>query len=307
LARKIFVVMDYLVGKTMRTEMTKDLSPGDIVRVLEDLAAHGGNVQLRKEWEGIVVRIVWLGDAIISFERRHDVKDVQKVRKHNFSKLRVLDTEAKSKWERKVLMEDLYSAIKNKSLKKAFDVYQEMAKHKDLYLKDGTTDFVKKIWTDLADAEAERVKEKYREPLRRVKAKLKEPGQGRLMCLASSPEIGLDGVPVLSIAAWAIREIGFNNVAGDAKDQFHKLLMEPKAMTQEIKGWRIAWKGKLEFFMESVGDSAGPVTLYSLTGGPETQWERAYLQGEFTKVHNRRVIDVRCFDRLETFLDHLAL
>merc|ERR1712032_1230536 len=122
--------------------------------------------------------------------------------------------------------------------------------------------------------------------------------------LASAPEIGLDGMPVLTMAAWAVSAIGGSNIAGDAKDRFHKLLMDPAKMTQEIKGWRDAWKGKLEGLL-SVYCPDDALKLLSLQGGPETEWERQYLLNEFKTVHDQRNIEIVCHESLDELLAYL--
>merc|ERR1719188_550956 len=186
------------------------------------------------------------------------------------------DASMKDGIQKAKLMIDLKTAIKDHNIEVVHKTYQAMAKDKDFYSRGGTIAEVKQAWLDLADEELDRVKAKYKVTFRGVKAKLGTSGQFR--CMASSPEHGLDGTPVLAIAAWAVRATGGRNVAGDAKDQFHKMLMDKKHLDQEIQGWRIAWKGKLEAYMEcDEDDFSEPVTIYSIAGGPETQWERQYL------------------------------
>lgn len=108
---------------------------------------------------------------------------------------------------------------------------------------------------------------------------------------------------MLEIAAWATKEVGGKSVVGDARDQFHKLLMDARVMTKHIRGWRIAWQGKLQGSLPS--DTADPVTLYSLKGGEETEWERQYLLDEFKTVHSQRQVTVKCFVHLQEFIDYL--
>jgi len=174
---------------------------------------------------------------------------------------------------------------------------------KDLYQRNGMIHSAKKLWSELKEAVVMRIQDQYGAKL---KATRDRRGKDRFLCMASSPEIGLDGMPVLEIASWAVRALGGRNIAGDAHDRFHKLLMDPNVMLNEVKGWRQAWQGKLEGFLECDNDEMDiEVTLFSLKGGFETDWERAYLLDQVPKVHSKRKIKVVCFENLNELLCHL--
>lgn len=68
---------------------------------------------------------------------------------------------------------------------------------------------------------------------------------------------------------------GDRNLAGDAKDQFHLQVMSAGEMTKAIKGWRMAWKGKVctavDFAMQNNKDDI--IMLIAIEGGPECLWE----------------------------------
>merc|ERR1712241_711242 len=98
-------------------------------------------------------------------------------------------------------------------------------------------------------------------------------------------------------------------LAGDAVDRFHKILMDGDEMTKKRKGWRTAWKGKLEGYMATTFSSEHPFNteakLLAIDGGPETQWEQNYLEKTFPKVHGDQHYTLVKFPDLNHFLEYL--
>lgn len=128
------------------------------------------------------------------------------------------------------------------------------------------------------------------------------------LALASCPEVGLDGAPALAMASALVTAAGGINIAGDEHDRFHKLLMDPEVMDMVIRGWRIAWKGKLEALLSMscpANQEDKSVRIFSIKGGPETDWERNYLQNKLQEVHTREKIDVVCLENVDELICHL--
>lgn len=97
---------------------------------------------------------------------------------------------------------------------------------------------------------------------------------------ASGPEYDTNDEPVLLLASTFIEAAGFANVAGDAKDQFHQQVMTKDEMDVQLRGWRLAWKGKVAtgIDMTTKHYPGLAVELITIDGGPECQWEVQEIQ-----------------------------
>jgi len=116
--------------------------------------------------------------------------------------------------------------------------------------------------------------------------------------LASSPEYGLDGRPVLAMAKGFIEALGFKNCAGDAKDKFHTQVMSPEQMTKAIKGWRVAWVSKVHVHLKLMSEeSKDPIVVIAIAGGPECEYERGELRTTF--MNSFPMIHVKFVDSFE--------
>lgn len=105
--------------------------------------------------------------------------------------------------------------------------------------------------------------------------------------LVSSPEHALDGHSVLKKAIQVVTAFGGTNKAGDAKDWFHSMMMSEAEMTNNVKGWRIAWKSKVCAYLVDLRKffPTDDIVLLTIDGGPECQWELAELKGEIKKAY----------------------
>jgi len=122
--------------------------------------------------------------------------------------------------------------------------------------------------------------------------------------LVSAPEHTKEkDLEVLSHARAFIKEIGHDNLAGDAKDRFHTQVMDKARMTQELKTWREAWKGKVCEGVKQVKRfrPASEIVLLTIDGGPECQWELEELKTkiipQFTNIRLRQHTDFESFVR----------
>lgn len=199
----------------------------------------------------------------------------------------------------------LEDAIKTQELGQVYATYKEMADSECQaeFRIAGLLDKAKTEWHRLSEMWMNEVKGRLKDKL--TAARNGVPAYHHLV-LASSPEHGLDGTPELTIAAWAVRQIGGYNIAGDATDRFHKDLMDPAKMTEAIQGWRQAWQGKCETGLWILCPEVEDIlTVYSIPGGPETQWERRYLVEQFQTVHSDKRIEIKCLDSLEDLFTDL--
>jgi len=168
------------------------------------------------------------------------------------------------------------------ALKNAISEAQEATLHHSLYRacevkaqfirQEMTVDDEKFVADVIKDVELRRKK---------IKARL---GRNLQYILASSPEYDLAGRPVLWMAASYIRALGFENCAGDAKDRFHKQVVSPENMSKEIKGWRLAWQGKvIQSLKKNSKRKNNRIVVIALKGGPECEFERETLSDKFKK------------------------
>merc|ERR1712007_348208 len=74
-------------------------------------------------------------------------------------------------------------------------------------------------------------------------------------------------------------DVSFDIAAGAAKDEFHLKMMSEKEMSVDRKGWRTAWKGKVEAcFQALVRQSPKRIIIVTIAGGIECQWEVEFLK-----------------------------
>lgn len=119
--------------------------------------------------------------------------------------------------------------------------------------------------------------------------------------LLSAPEYDQDGQVVLAKAKMLVETCGGANIAGDAKDDFHKNIMTAQEMGK-LQGWRTAWKGKvcaaISLRQQDYPDL--PVIVLTIDGGPECQWEYKQITGcikdQFRVISIRRFADFKSFD-----------
>lgn len=126
----------------------------------------------------------------------------------------------------------------------------------------------------------------------------------RRFLFASGPEYDADEAPALCLAVALMKSLGFGNVAGDARDQFHKQVMTEEEMQLAIKGWRMAWKGKvctgIEFMANSSSDE--PIVLATIAGGPECQWEVEEIRSKIVPSFQNVQLEMKHFDHWTDFV-----
>lgn len=172
---------------------------------------------------------------------------------------------------------------------------------KVLHVTDDDVQKLKGFYQECCDHFFEAFKRKWSEGL--AKTKQARESSDIEIILASSAELSyLVGEPVLRAAIWAVQAIGGSNIAGDADDHFHKILMKEEEMTWEVKGWRLAWKGKLEGAINAALKPRKSIKFLSIKGGPETQWERNYLLKELPKTHGEQPIRTELFEDLDDLM-----
>jgi len=126
--------------------------------------------------------------------------------------------------------------------------------------------------------------------------------------LSSAPEFDLDDRPVLAVLKGVIEALDGQNLAGDAKDTFHQQVMPASELTQEKKGWRVAWLGKV-----TTGITPNNrIFVVTYKGGPETDWEQeqiektrfpSLMKGNTLSDDNLQVLH---FVDLDAFLDYVT-
>lgn len=203
----------------------------------------------------------------------------------------------------------LNKAVQDESLLKLYNLFQDMSKdkqHKQVLADEGLIEKAKNEWNRLSEVRLTDLLKKHRSAMANIKENRSD--KKLTLALASCPEVGLDGAPALAMAIALVSAAGGINIAGDEHDRFHKLLMDPEVMNEVIRGWRIAWKGKLEALLSMscpANQEDKSVRLFSIKGGPETDWERDYLQKELQEVHTFEKINVVCLENVDELIDHL--
>lgn len=200
------------------------------------------------------------------------------------------------------------SAKSEKKMDNVMKILDEMhtSKYKKNMREEGLAKKAKEIHEELTGAMPEEKVAPYVERLHKVMAK-RSPK--RKLVLASAPELGIheqDGWPLLRIAAHALELIDGASVAGWATDTFHLKLMEDWEVREQIPGWRTGWKGKVDavrILSLPKNDKDAELVLLSLKGGPETDWERNYLENNFSKVSDDQRISIVKFETLEELLE----
>jgi len=131
---------------------------------------------------------------------------------------------------------------------------------------------------------------------------LKEPNVTDVVILASSPEFGVKGEPILAYARAMAEVAGGMCIAGDKRDKFHSLVMESGEMDAAMQGWRTAWKGKCDssFRFHKKFHPEAKQRVLSIKGGPECDWEQASLRGDMKKTYASQGITL---ETLEPFQD----
>jgi len=125
--------------------------------------------------------------------------------------------------------------------------------------------------------------------------------------LVSAPEHTTQkDLKVLEHAQFLVKKIGFDNVAGDAKDKFHQHVMDPARMTRQRQAWRDAWLGKVCTAIQQVQRfcPGQPLVLMTIDGGPECQWELQKLKDRVLVQFSAVSIE-QCKD-FDAFVDYFA-
>jgi len=150
----------------------------------------------------------------------------------------------------------------------------------------------------------------HQQKLNAMTAARKDPNVTEVVMLASSPEFGVNGEPILAYAIAMVEVAGGMSIAGDRRDKFHSLVMESREMDAAMQGWRTAWKGKCEssfMFHKNFHPEAKQLVL-SIKGGPECDWEQASLRGDLKKTYASQGITLETLapfqdlSELKTFL-----
>jgi len=94
--------------------------------------------------------------------------------------------------------------------------------------------------------------------------------------LVSTPEYDLEGMPVFGMACAILDALDEINAAGDAKDRFHTQVMNKMEMDIGVRGWRMAWKGKVCQAIEMLAKifKKATIVVLMIDGGPECQYEQ---------------------------------
>merc|ERR1711976_1041995 len=92
----------------------------------------------------------------------------------------------------------------------------------------------------------------------------------------------------------ATHNVPFHIAAGAAKDEFHSKIMSEEEMSDDRKGWRTAWKGKVEAcFQALVQQNPNDIIIVTIAGGMECQWEVDFLKSTMLQSFRKRVDMVR--------------
>mmetsp|Transcript_9209 Transcript_9209/g.15079 ORF Transcript_9209/g.15079 Transcript_9209/m.15079 type:complete len:342 (-) Transcript_9209:537-1562(-) len=195
----------------------------------------------------------------------------------------------------------LEEASQNESIGDVFSLFNEMAHspNKKVFAAEGLIVRAQTEWERLSEAKLAAFKLEHRSVARA------DPDM--CLALASSPEIGCDGDPVLAMATHLVEAAGGSNIAGTIADWFHKHLMDQNNMEEGIMLQKVAWQSKLEAVLSKscpVDQPDKSITLFSLKGGWKQEQEQKYLE-EFRKTNAGKKICVVCLQNIEELISYL--
>jgi len=196
----------------------------------------------------------------------------------------------------------LEEAAQNENIGDVFSLFSEMANspNKEVFAAEGLIEKAQTEWERLSEAKLAAFKLEHRSVAR--------ADPDLCLALASSPEIGCDGDPVLAMATHLVEAAGGSNIAGTIADWFHKHLMDQNNMEEGIRLQKVAWQSKLEALSSTsclVDQPDKSIILFSFKGGSKQEQEQQYLE-EFRKMNASKKIRVVCLQNIGELISYLT-